>query len=140
MIDTLAERYVVLGLQVGRHVEGMVDAYFGPPELAEAVDAEPLVAPRELVDRADVLLAELPDGWLRDQVRGLRTYAGVLAGEEPSYADEVEQCYGVRPRHTDESVFAAAHMKADEKKKDEKKTEAKKDGKKAAKKKDEMKK
>jgi hypothetical protein len=113
VIDTPAERYVVLGLQLGRHVEGIAEAYFGPPELAEAVDAGPLVEPRELVDRAGELLAELPDGWLRDQVRGLRAYAGGLAGEGASYADEVEECFGVRPRHTDESVFAAAHDELD---------------------------
>ena len=33
----------------------------------------------------------------------------MLAGESTSYADEVEGCYGVRPTHTDEAVFAAAH-------------------------------
>ena len=103
----------MLGLQLGRHVEGIAEAYFGPPELAEAVETGPLVEPRELVDRADVLLAELPDGWLRDQVHGLRAYAGVLAGEAPSYADEVEACYGIRPHVTDESVFAAAHEALD---------------------------
>jgi hypothetical protein len=42
-------------------------------------------------------------------VVGLRTYAGVLAGESGSYADEVEGCYGVRPTYTDEAVFTAAH-------------------------------
>src|SRR5437870_13303961 len=91
----------------------MVDAYFGPPELAAAVDAEPPVDPRALV-AAEGLLDELEDGWLRDQVVGLRTYAGVLAGEAGSYADEVEGCYGVRPTHTDEAVFAAAHERLDE--------------------------
>ena len=45
---------------------------------------------------------------------GLRTYAGVLAGESGSYADEVEGCYGVRPTHTDEAVFAAAHERLEE--------------------------
>src|SRR4029078_12707166 len=78
-----------------------------------AAEAPRLVEPRELVDRADLLLAELRDGWLRDQVRGLRAYAGVWAGEGPSYAEEGEQCYGVRPRRTDESVFAAAHDELD---------------------------
>jgi hypothetical protein len=103
------ERYLSLGLRLGRHVEGIVDAYYGPPELAAAVEAEPLVDPRALVSDAELLLDELEDGWLRDQVVGLRTYAGVLAGESRSYADEVEGCYGVRPAHTDEAVFAAAH-------------------------------
>jgi hypothetical protein len=112
--DAMVERYLRLGLQLGRHVEGIVDAYYGPPELAAAVEAAPLVEPRALVDDAEALLDELDDGWLRDQVAGLRTYAGVLAGESGSYADEVEGCYGVRPTHTDEAVFAAAHDELEE--------------------------
>ena len=107
----VAERYVRLGLRVGRHGDGIVDAYFGPPALAAAVDAEPPVEPRALVAAARELLDELADGWLRDQVGGLRTYAGVLAGETWSYADEVEGCYGVRPAHTDEAVFADARAR-----------------------------
>ena len=112
--EGVAERYLRLGLQVGRHVEGIVDAYFGPPDLAAAVEADPPVEPRVLVADAEALLDELDDGWLRDQVSGLRAYAGVLAGEARAYADEVEACYGVRPEHTDESVFAAAHERLEE--------------------------
>jgi hypothetical protein len=111
---TAAERYLVLGLRVGRHVEGIVDAYFGPPELAEAVEAAPPVEPAALARDAEALLGELEDGWLRDQVVGLRTFAGVLAGESLSYADEVERCYGVRPTHTDEAVLAAAHERLED--------------------------
>src|SRR5436305_13773713 len=113
MTQSVAERYLLLGLQVGRHVEGIVDSYSGPPELMAAVDAEEPVDPRTLVSTAKALLDELEDGWLRDQVVGLRTYAGVLAGEPGSYADEVEGCYGVRPTFTDEAVFTAAHEQLD---------------------------
>src|ERR671936_1645300 len=108
--ESAVERYLRLGLQIGRQVDGMVDAYFGPPELAAAVDVDPWI----LVSAAEALLDELEDGWLRDQVVGLRTYAGVLAGEADSYADEVEGCYGVRPTHTDEAVFTAAHERLEE--------------------------
>ncbi len=114
MTQSVVERYLRLGLQLGRHVDGIVDAYYGPPELAAAVDAEPPVDPRALVSVAEALLDELADGWLRDQVVGLRTYAGVLAGESGSYADEVEGCYGVRPTYTDEAVFTAAHERLEE--------------------------
>jgi hypothetical protein len=107
--EPTAERYLRLGLQVGRHVDGIVDAYFGPTELAAAVAAEPPVDPGALVATAEGLLDELDDGWLHDQVTGLRTCAGVLAGESSSYADEVEGCFGVRPAYTDESLFTAAH-------------------------------
>jgi hypothetical protein len=103
------QRYLRLGLQLGRHDDGVVDAYFGPPELpAEVQAARPVELPK-LVSDAEALLAELDDGWLRDQVSALRTYAGVLAGESWSYADEVQACYGVKPVFTDEAVFSAAH-------------------------------
>jgi len=112
-MDATVERYLLLGLRLGRHVDGLVDAYYGPPELAAQVGAEDLVAPSRLVADADVLLAELEDGWLGDQARGLRTYAGVLAGEGVSYSAEVEGCYGVRPALGDEAVYAAAHERLD---------------------------
>lgn len=110
----VVERYLRLGLQLDRHVEGTVDAYFGPPELAAAVAGAPPVEPRLLVTEAEALLDQLADGWLRDQVAAVRTYAGVLAGESISYADEVESCYGVRPTYTDEAVFEAAHERLEE--------------------------
>ncbi|HST18496.1 MAG TPA: hypothetical protein VLK36_12565 [Gaiellaceae bacterium] len=114
MTETSAERYLRLGLQLGRHVDGLVDAYYGPPELKADVDAAPPVEPRALVAQADDLLDELDEGWLRDQAAGLRTYAGVLAGESRSFADEAEGCYAVRPVYTDESVFEAAHERLEE--------------------------
>jgi hypothetical protein len=109
MSASVAERYLRLGLQLGRHVDGLVDAYYGPAGLAAAVEAEPPVDPTVLVADADALLDGLAAGWLRDQAVGLRTYAGVLAGEARPYADEVEGCYGVRPAHTDEAVLTEAH-------------------------------
>src|SRR5207248_4176558 len=63
---------------------------------------------------AESLFVEFTDGWLRDQVIGVRTYAGVLAGESSSFSDEVEGCYGVRPHFTDEAVFTAAHERLEE--------------------------
>ena len=109
-----AERYLELGLRLGRHVDGLVDAYYGPPALKEQVDAEDLVDTTRLAEDADALLGELPDGWLRDQVRGCATYARVLAGEEISYADEVEGCYGVRPQRTPVDVYEAVHAELEE--------------------------
>ena len=108
MTQSAAERYLILGLELGRHVEGIVDAYFGPPELLALVDAAQPRDPRELVSAADALLDELDDGGSRPGRRP-EHLCRVLAGESRSYADEVEGCYGVRPRHTDEAVFEEAH-------------------------------
>jgi hypothetical protein len=109
-----AERYLVLGLRLGRHVDGLVDAYYGPPELKEQVDAEELVPPEQLGADAYALRDELPDGWLRDQVHGCATYAQVIAGETLSYTDEVEGCYGVRPAKVPTDVYEAVHAELDE--------------------------
>jgi hypothetical protein len=109
-----AERYLVLGLRLGKHVDGLVDAYYGPAELQQQVDAEGTIEPAELAADADALLAEVGDSWLGDQVRGCATYAHRLAGDEIAYADEVEGCYGVRPTATPVSVYEAVHAELDE--------------------------
>lgn len=121
----LIDRYLELGLRLGRHVDGFVDAYYGPVEVAARVAAEPIRAPSRLADDAAALLSDLDGGvdadavdparrrWLRAQVVGLRTSARSLAGEPIAYVDEVEQCYGVRPTFRDEDRFDAAHRRLD---------------------------
>lgn len=115
--DPLIEAYLRLGLGLGRHVDGLVDAYFGPP-----LDVAPR-SPVELADDARRLLAELEVDdslgaarrhWLVAQVRGLWTTARKLAGEPIGYADEVEACYGVRPQWVEEDELAEAHRRLDE--------------------------
>ena len=115
-------RYLELGLALGRHVEGLVDAYTGPPALAAVVAAQPPAEPARLVGAARALLAdlqvdaELEAGrrhWMAAQVRGLLTTAERLAGMPLGYADEVEACYGVRPRMVPEEVLADAHRRLD---------------------------
>jgi hypothetical protein len=114
--------YLGLGLRLGRHIEGLVDAYYGPAEISGQVEAEALREPAELVADAARLLESLEDGgldedrrrWLRAQVVGLETVARRLAGEEIPYEDEVERCYGVRPQRVSEEVFEAAHRQLDQ--------------------------
>lgn len=122
---SIVERYLLLGLRIGRHVDGFVDAYFGPAALAAAVTDDALRSPGALVAEADRLLLDLDDGmdadrvepsrrrWIRAQVVGMRTSAAVLAGEPIAYVDEVEWCYGVRPRLRDTDAFAEAHRRLD---------------------------
>ena len=119
----LIERYLALGLALGRHVDGLVDAYYGPPHLAARAAAEPVQPPARLRDDARRLVADLDTDsdlasprrrWLRAQVNGLHTTAARLAGDHIEYADEVEACYGVRPRRVPEDEFVVAHRALDE--------------------------
>ena len=130
--DGVVERYLELGLALGRHVDGLVDAYYGPPEIAARVASAPPAAPAQLAAAARSLVADLDGGavlggdgagddgparrrrWLRAQAVGLLTTARKLAGEDIAYADEVEACYGVRPRPVPEDDFVAAQRRLDE--------------------------
>jgi hypothetical protein len=125
-VTDVVERYIELGLRLGRHVDEFVDAYYGPPELAARVDAEPLHPPAELAADAGRLVADLDAGagagdvgagrrrWIRAQALGLRTSARTLAGAPLSYLDEVETCYGARPALVADDELAAAHRRLDE--------------------------
>ncbi len=118
--DELVVEYLQLGLALGRHVDGFVDAYYGPEDLALRAASGAPVDPAKLAGRARRLLSEVHSTesmterrrvWLAAQVRGLMTSATKLAGEEVGYLDEIEACYGVRPAWQHEDVFADAHRR-----------------------------
>jgi hypothetical protein len=111
---SLSEPYLELCLRLRRHDDGLVDAYFGPAELAERIDAEPLRTPDKLAADARQLGDEADSPYLRAQLVGLETLARKLAGEEIPYADEVERCYGIRPQRILEERFEEAHRALDE--------------------------
>lgn len=113
-VTDLWERYLVLGLRLGRHVDGLVDAYFGPAELQQRVDAEELAPAAALAAEAASLRERADTEWLRAQLLGCETTAERLAGAEISWVDEVERCYGVPPAWTDESRFAEAHERLEQ--------------------------
>ena len=121
-MSDVPDRYVELGLRLGRHVEGLVDAYFGPAELKARVDAEELRAPDDLArDAAELVGAVEGAGlepsrqkWLHAQLLGLETVARRLSGEEIAFEDEVERCYGVRPERVPEETFEEVHSALDE--------------------------
>ena len=131
--ERVVEEYLEVGLSIGRHIDGFVDAYYGPAELKARIDAAPLVAPGKLVSRARALLGAIDAGepldgeggpdagvdgvgrrrFLRAQSVGLLTSAMVLDGATIGYADEVEACYGVRPTRPDEETIRQAHRDLD---------------------------
>jgi hypothetical protein len=121
----IVRRYLLVGLRLGRHLDGLVDAYYGPPALADRVAAEPVVPVARLREDVRELIATVDDAaasaaldpnrrrWLRAQAVGLDTVAAKLGGEAIGYADEVESCYGVRPAPVPEDDLAAAHRALD---------------------------
>lgn len=107
-MDAFVERYLELGLRLGRHAEDLVDSYYGPAEIAQRVDEEELVPADALAADAAALLAETNDPWFASQLRALVTTAERLAGTKLPYVEETERTYGIRPEWHDESAFEPA--------------------------------
>ncbi|MEY4130900.1 MAG: hypothetical protein RLZZ31_1024 [Actinomycetota bacterium] len=125
-ISLIVENYLLLGLRIGRHIDGFVDAYYGPATFSDRVQKESLRSPAELEKEAKELLTQLDNAedaaelsperrrWLRAQAIGLLTTCQKLSGANIEYRQEVERCYGVMPTWRDEEVFASAHRLLDE--------------------------
>ncbi len=115
----MIDRFLLLGLRLGKHIGGFVDSYYGPGQHREQVDAEGRTPARELADEAEALLelAADMDGargrWLRAQLVGLETVSRRLAGDEVSWVEEVQLCHGVTPQLTSEEEFVRAHEQLD---------------------------
>ena len=116
MADAIAERYVLLGLRLGKHVDGLVDGYYGPPELQATVEAEEAPPPADLLDEATALLEdteavedEQRRRWLAGQLQGLACVAELAAGAEVPWPEAVRRCYGLDVAPASEQQFEAAH-------------------------------
>lgn len=120
MIDAISSEYVSLAFALEGHVEGFVDAYYGPPEPREHGRGR-ASAPQAMLEdvralRRDVSASAYPErrkAYLDAQLRGMETIARKVAGEELSYVEEVRGCYDIEPAHTSEALFEQATAELD---------------------------
>ena len=114
-----SSRYLELGLRLGRHVDGLVDAYYGPPEIAERVEAEEPRDPRAWCDAAALLDALDGDASARPAAgcapsssgsRPLRAGSPARRSRSRTRSSAATAC----GRSAAEDVFEAAHRALDE--------------------------
>lgn len=119
-MDDIALRYLLLALRIGRHHHGLVGAYSGPPEIAEAVAGEEPIPPAELHGEAlrladavadlaiDTPLERRRATWLSDQLVALSALARQADGEEIGFVDLTEELFDIQVRPEPEETFATA--------------------------------
>jgi len=119
-VDELARDYLLLALALGRLEEGIVDAYYGPPELRAEADARDVTAEQlaaEAVSLRQRTTLE-PDTqralWLDRQLLALETIGSRLAGEELDYVEEVRRCFDAAPTATPDEHYHEARATLDE--------------------------
>lgn len=119
-MDDLARDYLLLALSLGRLEDGLVDAYYGPPEIRQAAEsrnasaAELVAEAAALRERARAESDAQRARWLDRQLLALETLARRLDGEQLSYEEEVERCFDARPAATDAADYRATHQLLDE--------------------------
>jgi hypothetical protein len=113
-MDEIAREYLLLGLALGELQDGIVDAYFGPPELKqEALGAG--LQPAQIAVRAAALRTELGAArdvdqrayWLDKQLVAVETLGRLLGGEALDFEEEVLRCFDAAPQQTPISEYEA---------------------------------
>jgi hypothetical protein len=118
-LDPFGQAYLTLALEIARHVDGYVDAYYGPPDLKASVDASPRKTPAVLLDDLarvrDLIPQDDPSrrDYLTVVLRAMDCTLRMLNGEEIAYLDEVSRLYDIQVAKIDEAEFETVHRALD---------------------------
>ena len=120
-MDEIGRDYLTLALNLNRHFEGFVDAYFGPPELKAESEAGQPRSLEALADDAQQLLQAIDASdnnaqrkdYLLGQTRAISAIIRKLTGEQLDYVEEVELYFDITPEMVDETVFEAFRAEMD---------------------------
>lgn len=119
-LDLFSTDYLRLVLEIhAHHIDGYVDAYYGPEALKTEVEASPAKTSAELLDAVADLQARIPttdparQAYLAAGLRGIECTVRMLNGEAIDYLDEVYRIYDIRPELIDEARFTEAHKELD---------------------------
>ena len=120
-VDAIGLSYLTLALNLNRHFEGFVDAYYGPPELKAQVETGQPRSLEGLAEDATELQAAIQASdyepqrkdHLLGQTRAISATIRKLSGEQMDYGEEVELCFDITPEMVDEAVFEAFRAEMD---------------------------
>lgn len=119
-LDSFSVDYLRLVLEIhAHHIDGYVDAYYGPETLKAEVEASPTKSPVEILDAITDLQSRIPttdptrQAYLTAGLRGIECTTRMLNGETVDYLDEVYRIYDIRPEMVDEARFIEAHKALD---------------------------
>jgi hypothetical protein len=120
-MDGIAREYLLIALAIDEIEHGIVDSYYGPPDVREEARSSNAGA-AALAGRAAALRNRLGDEtddaqralWLDRQLLGLETIARRLAGEQLPYLVEVERCFDAVPEPTPPEDYARTRAELDE--------------------------
>jgi hypothetical protein len=124
-LDSHARAYVRLTLALGEHDAHWVDAYYGAPEVREAVRQEKLrldqihaaatalLADVERVPVPDERILALRRNYLREQLTALIARTEMVQGKKLTFVEEARRLYGIDVPRLDDGYFERALRELD---------------------------
>jgi hypothetical protein len=117
----IGAKYLEIALKLARLVPDWVEAYVGPPALAEAVDGLEEVSADQLYDDAQQLADRVGDevqqpdrrAWLVAQLQAIGTALQARGGEHFSYQELFQRCHGGHVELVPDGQFERAHALLD---------------------------
>ncbi|MBI4304816.1 MAG: hypothetical protein HY678_00705, partial [Chloroflexi bacterium] len=110
----VVENYVRLAFHLNKHIDGLVDSYYGPAHLRGEVEKAPPMSPADLRDWARELrrsvAGEIEDGnrrhFLQKQLDSLAAQADRLVGTSYPYLDYVKVLFDITPERVEGAEMA----------------------------------
>lgn len=115
------KEYLLLGLRMGKLIDGFVDAYYGPPELKELVESEQPLSPKKLLESCKKLQSQLINqGFVEERFKFLEKTLDAIEvslkinlGEDLPFLEKVNRLYDIQPELIDDSIFYKVREKLD---------------------------
>ena len=114
------QNYFRLVLEIDKHIDGYIDAYYGPAFIKEEVGRAPkkdvLTLRQDLLQLQEQIPAEplSRNRYVTAVLRAIDCTLRMLDGETFDYLEEVYRIYDIRPQLVDEARFLEAHAALDE--------------------------
>lgn len=113
---SIAVDYISVCFELEKHEPGLVDAYFGPPELRSLIEETGKKPVAEILSQIDDILLQLEENifdedrsaFLSKQFTALQTIANRLNGKSYTFLEETELLYDIKPQMVPESHYQEA--------------------------------
>jgi hypothetical protein len=105
--------YLLLGLRVGKLIDGFVDAYYGPSELRDLVENEEPESPISLLKNCKNLQNQVNEQgfakerteYMKKTLEAIETSLNIVSGRDYSFLEKVSKIYDIKPELVDDSEF-----------------------------------
>jgi hypothetical protein len=121
VLSQFGKDYLLLGLRLNKHIDGYVDAFFGPDEISEKVKTEEPISPKVLLKDCESLQNNLKNqGFIQERtkflekmINAMKVSLDILNGVSYIYSEQVKNLYDVNPEYIDDKIFYRSAEKLD---------------------------